>query len=98
MGSIQIFGTGFAIMLVCIGIGIILAFSGGTVIDSLTMGSTGQLIMNNTQVSPGFQNAQNTTVWFFINLYYFMCYAVPILGIGIFIQSILPKTSGDRYI
>jgi hypothetical protein len=96
--SVQIFGTGFMLMIFCIGCGILLAFAGGTVIDMLTMGSTGELLTNNSHVSTDFKAAQSATMYWFINLYYFICYALPVLGIGIFIQSILPQTSGDRYI
>lgn len=84
-------------MIVCITLGILMSFAGGSMIDSLTMGSTGQLLTNNSHVSPGFQAAQTSTMYWFINLYYFLCYAIPLLGIAIFIQSILPRTSGDRY-
>ena len=75
-----------------------MAFAGGMVIDTLTLGTTGNLLLNNSGVSPGFQTAQQSTMFFFINFYYFLCYAIPLLGIVIFIQSILPRTSGDRQV
>jgi len=96
--SFQVFGTGFILMIVCITLGILMSFGGGTLIDLMTMGETGELLLNNTGVSAEFQAAQLGTMFWFINLYYFMCYAIPLLGIVIFIQSILPKTAGDRQI
>lgn len=93
----QIFGTGFVIMLICICSGILLAYAGGMFIDTLTMGDTGELLLNNSGVAPEWQTAQFSTMWFLINLYYFICYCLPVLGIVIFIQSILPRTPGDRY-
>jgi len=98
MATFQIFGTGFVLMIVCITLGILMAYAGGTLIDRLTMGDTGDILLNNSHVSPDFQKAQQGTMWWFVNLYYFICYALPVLGIVIFIQSILPKTSGDRYL
>lgn len=96
--SFQVFGTGFMLMIICIAIGILMSFAGGTLIDIMTMGDTGDLFINNSGVSADFQTAQNGTIFWFINLYYFLCYAIPLLGIAIFIQSILPKTTGDRSI
>lgn len=96
--AFQIFGTGFVLMIVCMSIGVLMSFAGGTIIDMLTMGETGELITNNSAVDPAWKDVQNDTMWWFINLYYFCCYAIPLLGIVIFIQSILPKTTGDRYI
>lgn len=97
--AIQIFGTGFIIMIICITCGILLSYVGGMFIDSLTMGDTGELLLNNTQVpiSTEWRTAQFGQMWFLVNLYYFLCYCIPVLGIVIFIQSILPRTSGDRY-
>lgn len=94
----QIFGMGFVLMIICIAIGILMSFAGGTVIDILTTGTGGKALLNNSMVSSDFQASQQSTMWFFVNLYYFLCYAVPVLGIVIFIQSILPRTSGDRYV
>jgi len=98
MATFQIFGMGFVIMVSLVSLGILMAFAGGTVIDVLTMGDTGQTLTNNSHVSSDFKASQNATMWFFINLYYFICYALPVLGIAIFVQGILPRTSGDRYI
>jgi hypothetical protein len=75
-----------------------MSFAGGTLIDILTMGETGQTLLNNSQVSADFKASQVGTMFWFINLYYFLCYAIPLLGIAIFIQSILPRTSGDRQV
>jgi hypothetical protein len=94
--SVQVFGTGFVLMIFCIASGILLSFAGGTLIDTFTIGPASETLTNNTHVSADFQAAQAATMYWFINLYYFICYALPVLGIGIFIQSILPQTSGDR--
>lgn len=96
--SFQVFGTGFILMIICITLGILMSFAGGTLIDMLTMGKTGQILTNNSHISADFQKSQLGTMFWFINLYYFLCYAIPILGVAIFIQSILPRTSGDRQI
>lgn len=96
--AVQIFGAGFIIMMFCITSSILLAFVGGTVIDTLTMGSTGETLLNNSGVAPEWKTAQYNTMWIFINIYYFICYCLPVLGIAIFIQSMLPKTTGDRYV
>jgi ABC-type amino acid transport system permease subunit len=96
--GIQIFGNGFILMIVCIAAGILLAFVGGTVIDTMTMGKTGEPFVNNSDIPTEWKNSQDATMWWFINLYYFICYALPVLGVAIFIQSILPKTSGDKYL
>jgi hypothetical protein len=98
MATFQIFGMGFILMIVCITLGILMSFAGGTVIDSLTMGKTGDLLTNSSHMSTGFKTAQDNTIWIFINMYYGFCYLLPVLGIVIFIQSIMPKTSGDRYV
>jgi hypothetical protein len=94
--SFQVFGTGFVLMILCIAIGILMSFAGGTLIDTMTTGETGEMFVNNSGVSPAFQEAQDGTIFWFINLYYFLCYAIPMLGVAIFIQSILPRTTGDR--
>lgn len=96
--AFQIFGTGFVLMIVCISVGVLMSFAGGTIIDMLTMGNTGELLTNSSHMTQSWKDTQNNTMWWFINLYYFCCYAIPLLGIAIFIQSILPKTTGDRYI
>jgi hypothetical protein len=97
--AVQIFGTGFIIMVICIACGILLSYAGGMFIDTLTMGRTGETLINNTEIhiSTEWRQAQYNSMWWFINLYYFLCYCIPVLGIGIFIQSILPRTTGDRY-
>jgi hypothetical protein len=97
--SVQIFGSGFAIMIVCILFGIILSFVGGTIIDTITTGKTGELIMNNTHINPTWTTARDSSMWWLVNIFYFLSgVCIPLLGVIIFIQSILPVTTGDRYV
>jgi len=96
--AFQVFGRGFIIMIVLMSLGILMSFAGGTIIDLFTMGHTGDLITNSSGVTPSWKAVQNNTMWWFINLYYGLCYLLPLLGIAVFIQSILPVTTGDRYV
>lgn len=93
------FYTGWIILVLCCVTGFLMAFTGGMIIDSLTTGSTGDTLLTDAKVPipTAWRNAQDSTMWFFVNTYFFVCYMVPVLGVAVFFKSNVRETSGSQY-
>jgi len=95
----QSFYTGWVIFFLCCLIGFYMAFLGGLMIDSLYTELDNQHYIDSTVHMPlEWANAQDATMWWFINAYYFLCCLVSIIGAFVFFQSIVRSTFGNRYI
>ena len=84
--------NGFMIMVLSILIGLMLAFGGGIAID----------YMHTTFTTAGLYDVPqlwdtSATTATLINLYYFMVYAIPILGVGVFLFTVARKEQYDAY-
>jgi hypothetical protein len=49
-------------------------------------------------ISAEWNAAQDNLMWWFINAYFFLTYAVPCIGAVVYFQAIVRKTQGNRYI
>lgn len=95
----QSFYTGWVIFFLCCLVGFYMAFLGGLLIDNLyTELDNHSYIGNTTHMSAAWVDAQESTMWWFINAYYFLCCFVSIIGAFVFFQSIVRSTFGNRYI
>lgn len=95
----QSFYTGFVIFLLCCIVGFLMSYSGGMLIDRLYMNLDNIGYINNaTHMTAEWAAAQNNTIWTFINLYYFICYMVPVMGGAVYFQGIAKRTGGNVYI
>jgi len=82
---------GFIIMIICILIGLFFSFAGVT-IDAMHDSFTKAKLYD---VPP--QWDASPQVFSFINLYFFECYIIPLIGVGIFIYTLIPKQQYDQY-
>ena len=94
----QSFYTGWVIFFVCCITGFLMAFSGGMLIDRLYQSLDEAGYIQGAHISTDWADAQGATAFWFINLFYFMCYMIPVLGGAVFIQGIAKRTSGNQYI
>jgi len=83
---------GFIIMIVTIAIGIMMSLAGGTILDGLVDGFT----MAGVYDVPA-EWDQSGTINLVINLYYFLMYAIPVMGVAIFLVTIHQRKRYDRY-
>jgi hypothetical protein len=94
----QAFYTGWVILVLCCMTGFLMAFLGGTLLDRLYTSLDAANMIQGTMVSAAWNQAQEDTMWTFINAYYFLCYLTPCLGAIVYFQAIVRKTTGNRYI
>lgn len=93
------FHTGFVIMIACCIVGFIMAFLGGLLIDSLYTELDDQGYINGGEhINAKWGSIQESTSNFFINLYFFIAYIVPVLGAAVFFKSTVVETSGSQYL
>ncbi|MFA7162173.1 MAG: hypothetical protein WC083_06350 [Candidatus Methanomethylophilaceae archaeon] len=83
---------GFVIMIVTILIGVVMSFAGGTVLESMIDGYT---VAGAYDVSPEWDTMGNINT--ICNLYFFLMYLIPVLGIAVFVTTILKRQKYDRY-
>jgi len=94
----QSFYTGWVIFILCCIVGFLMSFAGGMLIDRLYTNLDDQGYIQGPKISTEWATAQGETMWWFINLFYFLCYMVPCLGGAVFFQGIAKRTSGSQYI
>jgi len=95
----QAFYTGYVIFVLCCATGFMMAFLGGTIIDRMYIGLDNAGLMNNaTHLTQAWADIQDSTIWWYINAYYFLCNLCSILGGIVYFQSIVRNTSGNRFI
>jgi len=95
--SVSVFTGAFYIFILMSITGILMIWMGGTVIDRIFTGidSAGLYVGPNMPVE--WQQAQ--LMWhFFGNLFYFIGYLMPFLGLIIWISSIVKRTESSRYV
>lgn len=81
---------GFIMMVVCMVTGLLLSYFGGMILDTLYAG------LENIGINGGAGTAWDTTrpINIFINLFYAVCYGLPLIGVAIFGLSL---TRRNRY-
>ncbi len=92
MTSFSAVWQGFIIMIVTITIGVMMSFAGGTILDGLVDGFT----MAGVYDVPA-EWDQSGTINLVINLYYFLMYVIPVMGVAIFLVTIHQRKRYDRY-
>ena len=93
----QAFYTGYVILVLCCLVGFIMSFLGGYLIDTLYTQLDKANMIQGTMITAEWNQAQQETMWGFINLYFGLCYIVPCIGAVVFFQAIVRKTQGSRY-
>jgi hypothetical protein len=96
--TFEAFYVGWVILLVSCVTGFMMSFLGGTIIDQFYTALDSANMIGGTMVSAEWNQAQEDTMWTFINAYYFLCYLCPILGVIVYFKGIVKKTQGNRYI
>lgn len=91
------FWTGWVILVLCCLTGFIMSFAGGVVLDSLYTGMDRQGLIMSDDISPEWNAAQMSGFNQYSSLYYLLAGLTPILGIIIFIKSVVIRTVGSRY-
>jgi len=96
--TFQSFFTGWILLVLFCTVGFVMAFLGGMVLDNFyTSLDNAGLIDNPDVMTQKWADAQQSTMWTFVNGYYTLCYLCPIGGLVIFFQHIVRKTYGSRY-
>lgn len=94
----QAFYTGWVIFVLCCMVGFMMSFLGGLLLDTLYTNLDKANMIQGTMISAAWNAAQDSQMWWFINAYFFLCYAVPCIGAVVYFQAIVRKTQGSRYI
>jgi len=86
---------GFVIMLACCLMGIVMALTGGVVLDHMHnffdgMGWFDEYADNGWAMNWGNYNMAN-------NLYYGLCFLFPLIGIACFIKTLIARQGYDQY-
>ena len=92
MSDTATFWRGLLVFFFCIMLSLLLFWSGGLVIDNLHE-KAGDLPGSDSN----FAKTAGGQVYFFINCFYGLCYIIPILGLAIFLQSIVKKVGTSQY-
>jgi hypothetical protein len=102
-GSFQQFMVGFSLFLVAILTGVIMSWCGGMLIDGFYSNSlNGHALVPDSVIayaaSPVYNDMSGlgTTVYY-VNLFYFLCYLLPILGVVLFYQALVKYQSAEYY-
>jgi hypothetical protein len=92
MAEFNTFWFGFLTFIICCVIAIVMSFYGGGFID---------MLHDKQKDMPGhdsdFAEATEDQVYFFINLYYFVMYCIPVLGALIWGQAIIKRVRQSQY-
>jgi len=103
-GSFQQYVVGFTLFLVSILTGVVISWIGGQLIDGFYANSlNGQALVPPdliTYASKGAFYAQTSNmpeVVYFVNLFYLLCYALPVLGAFMLWQSLVKYQSAEYY-
>jgi hypothetical protein len=92
------FYTGWIILVLCCITGFIMSFTGGLILDSLFTGlDSAKVIENPAMMTQEWSDVQHNTMYSYINMYYFLCYLTPLIGVAVFGISIVRRTVGSRY-
>jgi hypothetical protein len=87
---------GFYLMVACCVLGLILAFAGGYVLDRLYGGLDDMGLIDST--NPDWTNGSWEVLGGAMNLYYFFCFLLPIIGIACFIKTIIARQGYDQHL
>jgi hypothetical protein len=93
MAEFTTFWYGFLVFIIFTINAIFVSFYGGFLID--TIHATGETLPGSTS---DFAQQSSGQVYWFINLFYLICYAWPVLGGLVFAQAILKKGRTSQYI
>lgn len=83
---------GFVIMSVSIMIGVIMSFGGGLVLESMIDGYT---MAGAYDVPAEWDPAGGINM--LVNIYFFLMYLIPVIGIGCFVMTIMKRQKYDQY-
>ena len=98
-GSFQQFVIGFSLMLVAILLAIVMSWIGGQLIDGFYGGNyMPDSVLSYANKTEFYEAASTMGVeLYYINLFYLMCFALPILGVLLFWQSLFKYQSASVY-
>lgn len=92
----QTFSMGWLLMLTAVIVSLTMTLCGGIFFDQMLIPGVNDMI-NATSVSPTWQDMSENYGFISMNMWYLLCYIVPIVGYLIFGISLFARTSGDRY-
>ena len=100
-GSFQQFMVGFVLLIVAILCGILMSWIGGQIIDGFYWNNlNGQPLVSDSLIAYAQSPFYTATTGlkeevYFVNLFYALCYFLPILGVLLFWQSFVKYQSTD---
>lgn len=94
--TFQAYFTGWILLVLFCLVGFLMSFTGGLIIDSLYTGFDDAGLIQSPDISAEWNAAQESTMWTYVNFYYFICFLCPILGLLLFFQHMVRKTYGSR--
>jgi hypothetical protein len=87
---------GFVIMVYCCILGLVLALAGGMVIDRLYTGLDNMDWFDDAD--PDWSGDDWGDLHATLNLYYWFCMAIPLVGVACFVKSVLARQGYDQYL
>lgn len=97
MAVFESFWSGFAIFIICCLIGFFMSYAGGKVIDTVHETAINASMLKSDATMNDYQAGTQGTLYFFINFYYFLMYAIPVAGTLIWGQSIVKRVRSSQY-
>jgi len=92
MADMGTFWYGFLAFILCCAVGLTLSWSGGYVIDTIH-----EKMLDAPGHDSDFATANESNVYWAINMYYLIMYGVPVIGAIIFGQSIVKRVRKDQF-
>lgn len=102
-GSFQQYVVGFTLFLVAVLTGIVMSWMGGQLIDGFYGNQlNGQQLVPSSLIayaaSPVYDDMSGLgATTYFVNLFYLLCYVLPILGVALLWQSLVKYQSAEYY-
>lgn len=88
---------GFVIMVAFCIIGIVMALTGGLILDE-TFGHLDVLGWFDNAPSSWTEGGTWSNLFTVMNLYYFLCFLFPVIGIAAFVKSVIASQGYDQYL
>jgi len=92
LAAFSTFWAGFVVFIICCTIGLVMAFWGGGFIDRMI-----DMQSDLPGSTSDFAADTEDQVYWFVNLYYFVMYCIPILGAVIWGQAIIKRVRESQY-
>lgn len=97
MAIFDSFWAGFTIFVLCCIVGFLMSYGGGRIVDEVHERAIQAGVLEPDGSMNAFQSGTQSTLYFFINYYYLICYIIPVFGALIWGQSIVKRVRSTQY-